>query len=1157
MLKQVLHNRVLAEAISKIGPGKTARICGVWGSSAALAAWAIHAATGRCVLVVATHLDQADEIADDIEVMTAQAAQLFPAWEVDLPAAAAGVEGGIATDDKGRANDEVGGERLRVCNYLSRARENAARDAASPPANAGKMPARRAGGTPATLPACDAGVSPARNAGILPACDIGIVVAPVMALLQAVPSPDALQAARLPLRRGQRLDVEGLTAWLVDAGFDHVEQVDQQGEFAHRGGIVDIFPPASNLAVRVEFFGDEIDSIRRFELDSQRSSDEVDSLDITGYAARSATQTHLLDYLADDAIVIMQQPAEVMELAQEIYRRTTGRADRRRQTAPEPAPFSESVPDSVPISASAASMLPPEQVFTSLGRLSLVEMHVFAPPAEDGQALNLGIRSLERLAINTHEALSELEELSNAATVWVYCENAAEEKRFRELTGQSHPQLLRNLKTGIGHINAGFHWAAEKLVIVGHHEIFHRYAKVRRIRRIRAGRPLESLLDLSDGDYVVHVAHGIAKFEGLRKMERDGKGEEYLSLRFADNALLHVPAGKINLVQKYIGTPAKKPNLSKLGGTGWLKQKQRVEAAVQDMAADMLRVQAMRRAMEGISYPAITDLQRQFVEEFLYQETEDQIRSMQQIDEDMVQPRPMDRLLCGDVGYGKTELAMRSAFKVVEGGKQVAVLVPTTVLADQHFRTFTERFADFPVRIDVLSRFRTAGQQVDVVKRLALGQIDILIGTHRILSKDVKFPDLGLVVIDEEQRFGVEHKEHLKGLRASVDVLTMTATPIPRTLHMSLLGLRDISALSTPPLDRRSIHTQVVPHNDDLLRMVIQRELNRDGQVFYVHNRVMDIESHADHLQGLVPEARIAVGHGQMPEGQLEKIMLRFVRREIDVLVCTTIIESGLDIPTANTMVIHAADRFGLAQLHQLRGRVGRYKHRAFCYLLLPEERPVTPTASKRLKAIEEFSDLGAGFQIAMRDLEIRGAGNILGREQSGHIAVVGYELYCQLLEQAVRELRGEPPPPRRDAHVELGMDAYIPLSYIPAARQRMEIYRRLVKAASLADLKQLGADLADAYGKPPSVVGTLLDLAEIRVLAGELGIDSIIRMDPDIIFSIRNIGRLKNAFDQSIGSMRLADEKTAHWRPPPAYMEPQTLVNVLLNRLRRAAKAV
>jgi len=1081
MFDRIAQNRQLVAAGKALSPGGAVQVSGVWGSAGALVAAALGRIARRPVLLLTVHLDEADDAADDIEVLTGAPATLFPAWEVDI-----GTE---------HVNDEIAGERLRICNLLA--------------GGAGS----RENGDP----------SP------------GVLVAPVMALLQPVPTAEALAAGRLSLRGGDEMPVETLFQWLVAGGFEHVEQVDQQGEFAHRGGIVDIFPMGSAQAVRVEFFGDRVESVRLFDLDTQRSTRTVDCFDLTVAAAAlqadPARSTSLLDYLPAETVVCMVEPAEVRELAGELFRRLeeTRAADSLR-------------------------LLDPEGVFAAMGRFAQGQLFTFSPRRQ-GRTFDLGVRSLQRVSLNTHEALEELGELAATAEVRVYCENPAEEARFRELLNASHPALAARARTAVGHVHAGFYWPDEKLVVVGHHEIFHRYAKVRRIRRLRTGRPIETLLDLAEGDYVVHVAHGIAKFEGLRTLEREGKKEEYLRLRFASSAVLHVPASRIHLVQKYIGAGRQRPSLSHLGGTAWNRQKDRAAEAVKDLAAELLRVQAVRRATPGVSYPSGTEMQRRFSDEFVYTETEDQLAAMGQIDADMSEPRPMDRLLCGDVGYGKTELAMRAAFKAVEGGRQVAVLVPTTVLADQHYATFTERFADYPVRVDVLSRFRKPGDQREILRKTLLGQLDVLIGTHRLLSKDVQFSDLGLVVIDEEQRFGVEHKERLKGLRATVEVLTMTATPIPRTLHMALLGLRDISSLATPPLDRRAIHTEVCHYDDRLIRQAILRELARDGQTFFVHNRVFNIESVADRVQRLVPEAKVAFAHGQMSAQQLEAAMLRFVRGQVNVLVCTTIIESGLDIPTANTMIIQDADRLGLAELHQLRGRVGRYKHRAYCYLLLPERRPVSPTAARRLKAIEEFSDLGAGFQIAMRDLEIRGAGNILGAEQSGHIAAVGYELYCRLLEEAVGQLKGTPPPARREVHVELGIEAYLPRSYIPSERQRMEIYRRLAGCAAASELKQLADDLADAYGQRPPMVETLLDLAEIRLRAGAIGVESIIRVEPDLVFTVRDFHAVEGLFKDAPGTVRLPDARTAHWRMPPAYRQMPTLVNVLLNRLRRAGK--
>jgi len=1125
MIDRILDNPELRQAAERLAPGGVVQVSGVWGSAGPLAAAAVGRISGRPVLLITAHLDDADDAADDIEVFTGSPAEQFPAWEVDV-----GTE---------HINEEVASERIRVCNTLQmefgvRSSEFSDND---------DSPAR------SRLRDGDDN-SPARSRSRLrdgdddsPACSgprlRDVVVAPIMALLQPVPTPEALAASKLPIERGSELSFEKLLDWLVAAEFEHVEQVDGQGQFAHRGGIVDVMPWGRPQAIRIEFFGDEVDSLRLFDLDTQRSTEELQAVELTSMAAAHEADprrtTSLLDYLPAETILCMVEPAEVNELAKELHRRLEADGDGGRPVR---------------------RLFPPEKVFRRMRSFAQLQMFTFTPKSAAGK-IDLGLRSLERISLNTREALEELSQLSETADVWVYCETSAEEERFRELLRTSHRALAEDLHTGIGHVHTGFHWPGERLVVVGHHEIFHRYSKVRRIRRVRAGRPIENLLDLTEGDYVVHVGHGIARFEGLRTLEKDGRKEEYLRLRFGGNAVLNVPAGRINLVQKYIGAGRKRPSLSKLGGAAWSRQKQRAAESVKDMAAELLRVQAMRRASPGVSFPAGTVMQRQFAAEFIYTETEDQLAAIAEIDSDMAEPRPMDRLLCGDVGFGKTEVAMRAAFKAVEAGRQAAVLVPTTVLADQHYRTFRERFADYPVNVEVLSRFRKPREVADVLRRLSLGQVDVLIGTHRILSKDVRFGELGLVIIDEEQRFGVEHKERLKGMRAMVEVLTMTATPIPRTLHMALLGLRDISALSTPPLDRRAIHTEVCQYDDRLIRQAILRELARDGQAFFLNNRVHNIQSVADHVQGLVPEARVAFAHGQMTGEELESVMLRFVRREIDVLVCTTIIESGLDIPTANTMIIQDCDRFGLAELHQLRGRVGRYKHRAYCYLLLPQTRPVSLEASKRLKAIEEFSDLGAGFQIAMRDLEIRGAGNILGAEQSGHIAVVGYELYCQLLEEAVGELKGEAPPPKMDVHVELGIDAYIPRSYVPSERQRMEVYRRMAACRTAEQIDQLARDLVDAYGRRPPVVETLLDVTEARVRAAALGIDSIIRMDPDLIFTFRDFSAAKGLFDDAPGSVRLPDDHTVHWRPPPTYRRMPTLLNVLVNRLRRTAGSV
>jgi transcription-repair coupling factor (superfamily II helicase) len=693
---------------------------------------------------------------------------------------------------------------------------------------------------------------------------------------------------------------------------------------------------------------------------------------------------------------------------------------------------------------------------------------------------------------------------------------------------------------------------------LGHHELFHRYEQRRRVKKVIASRPVDSFLDLQSGDYVVHVAHGIARFMGMHTMTKDGKSEEYLTLRFADNATLHVPASRINLIQKYVGGFHGHPQLSRLGSGAWEKQKAKVAEAVMDMAAELIDIQAARAAEPGLAYPPDTEWQKEFEAEFPYEPTQDQVTGAEDIKQDMQKPRPMDRLLCGDVGYGKTELAMRAAFKAVEFGKQVAVLVPTTVLAEQHYRSFKERMVNYPFAIESISRFKTAGQQKDTVRRLAKGEIDILIGTHRLVSKDVKFNDLGLVVIDEEQRFGVTHKERLKQMRKTVDVLTMSATPIPRTLHMSMLGLRDISSLTTAPQDRRSVVTEVMGFDRQRVKLAILRELQREGQVYFVHNRVHNITEIADEVQQLVPDARVIIGHGQMHDGELEEVMVKFIRHEADVLVCTTIIESGLDIPNANTILINNADRFGLSELHQLRGRVGRYKHRAYCYLLLPADRPVTPVASKRLKAIEEYSHLGAGFKIAMRDLELRGAGNILGPEQSGHIATVGYEMYCQLLEEATTQLKNQGARPTRpEAHVELGISAFLPKTYIPDDRQRMDLYRRLTRCDSLPMLAELEKDMEDAFGEPPHQAIVFFALTELRLLCSLFGVSSIIKKDPDVVLTVDQAALVQVALMGAPGTVRVIDPKTVYLRMPATFMESETCLMTLRNLMRLAHERI
>jgi len=1109
---------------------------GLWGSAAPIAAAVIAKHARRPLLYITAHLEPADNARDDMETILGRSVDVLPAWET-LPG-----EGGGA--------GEIGAERARLCGTLRHGQ-------------AGHR-------------------GQSKDSSTAPGDPPLIIVAPIQAIIQPVPTPAALDANSLSLAAGDVRDPEEIAAWLTDRGFERLDQVEQPGDFALRGGILDIFATADVDPVRLEFFGDTIESIRRFEVGTQRSMRELSATRVTRppdpSKAVAPETTTFLGYLPKETIVVIHEPVDVAEVARVVLDRL----------------------------GNPVGHFSFESILKRLTSFSQLHLSRFpCASAADADTVSVHCAALPPFDAKSSDAVRQLLQLARRQEAVVYCDNQGEAERLGELisqieaedgnaaagrnkqedrnkatsgrphrleTGATAPRNTgatspRNtgatsprIETRIGLIHEGFAWRAGPdgdgagLTVIPHHELFRRYSLRRRIRKVPASRPIESFLDLDNGDYVVHVVHGIAKYVGMKTMRKghSHKSEEFLTLRFADAQTLHVPVSQIDLVQKYVGARAMRPPLSKLGGTRWSSTKAKVEQAVSDLAADLLRIQAARDAQPGVAFPQDTHWQTEFESAFPYSETPDQTTAIRDIKADQTRARPMDRLLCGDVGYGKTELAIRAAFKVAEFGRQVAVLVPTTVLAEQHYQTFTQRLADYPFLIACLSRFRTAGQQREIIRATKKGQIDILIGTHRLLSGDVGFADLGLVVVDEEQRFGVEHKERLKRLRSTVDVLTLTATPIPRTLHMAMVGLRDISSLATPPMDRRSISTRVCAGEDELVRDAIVRELNRDGQVFFVHNRVGSIKGVAARIAALVPDARIVIGHGQMSGDDLEDVMLRFVRHDADILVCTTIIEAGLDIPNVNTIFIDRADRFGLADMHQLRGRVGRYKHRAYCYLLLSPNRPLTGTAAKRLKAIEEFSELGSGFRIAMRDLEIRGAGNILGPQQSGHIAAVGYELYCQLLERNVKRMRGEPYHDRPAVHLELDVEAYIPKAYIASDRQRMECYRRVAACRNPADVDRLAADLTDAFGRYPQTVEMLLSLAEIRVRAAGVGVRTIIKREPDVIFHFDgDVRKIEPFFAAATGEISLPDARTLYWRPPDEYFHGRTLLTVLRNLFR------
>lgn len=936
-----------------------------------------------------------------------------------------------------------------------------------------------------------------------------LVLATMAALLQPVPTPDRLAKASRTLEVGKPIDLPGLTRWLTRNGWRPCDAVELPGEFSTRGGILDLFPLDARDPLRIELFGDDVESIREFSVESQRSLRVIDRADITlldgedGNKDRldDASAAHIADIVPKGAWFALLEPTEL---------KSEGKQYLARLETPAGL-FS--------VEASWTRLIAhPTVVITAL------------PFASLETSCRLQVESVERFSGDVNKVREELDRTVVDEDVLLFCHNQAEIERLREVLRSSQIAKEGRLTLLEGRLARGFRWLTAHLLLLSDHELFNR-AEVSRLgpRRRHQSRAIDSFLDLADGDYVVHLGHGIGIYRGMRMLDKNDQLEEHLTIEFADQVLVYVPASKIDLVQKYVGGSQTTPRLSKVGGVSWEKRKRAAQLAVRDLASELLEIQAARQARPGSAFPPDSEWQREFEAAFPWEETPDQLTSMVEIRHDMEQPRPMDRLLCGDVGYGKTELAMRAAFKAVDFGKQVALLVPTTILAQQHVRTFRARMAEFPFVIEVISRFESKGQQRAILKKAKEGAVDILIGTHRLLSADVAFQDLGLVVIDEEQRFGVEHKERLKRLREQVDVLTMSATPIPRTLHSALLGIRDISNLETPPPNRLSVETRIHRWDPTLLRHAILRELNRDGQIYFVHNRVSDIQLVAQRLLQVVPEVRIAIIHGQMSEDKIEEGMLAFLQRRADLLLATTIIESGLDIPNANTIFINEGDHHGLADMHQLRGRVGRGSNRAYCYVLVEEHKTLRPEAQRRLKAIEEYSQLGSGFQIALRDLEIRGAGNILGAEQSGHIAAVGYELYCQLLDTASRQLKKLPIRTHDDVTIELPWQAYFPANYLPAERQRIDVYRRLARSERLDDLDEFRRELVDRFGPLPQQAEHFLDLAELRLLAQIWQIESVRPNDDGfLVIHYRQRRRLETLEKLRNGSIKIVDPKSA-----------------------------
>jgi len=970
-----------------------------------------------------------------------------------------------------------------------------------------------------------------------------VVVAPAAALLYRTVLPPCFEKGILKLHRGADLDPQQIERILLDGGYRYEDPVVAPGDFARRGGILDVHPPGVAEPFRLELVGDELEEIRTFDPETQRTTGSLQEarlipvrewvlnreqreellakmrdVQVSGKVIAEIERGHfppglsfalpwlrdyqasLLDYLDDDHLLLVEERADVFRHLTSEWERVLGsyndteQVEREDTLRPQPAEL----------------LLAPEDLAERLSERAVhfqeMDVQEAAPMDEEKQIgrLHLASQLLPVFGGRIRDFIDEIRrQKSELRQIHVFVGNRGLAERLIEILQES--ELTAGLVEDadvepaavalhLGNLSHGFVLPEVGQAIFSGHDVFTEPTRPEKRRAHKLGHFLSDFRDLKLGDYVVHTEHGIGVFTGLQQVPTNGSSGEFVVLEYLGGDKLYVPVEKLDLLEKHSSAEGSKPRLDKLGGTGWERVKGRVRKSMRNMTRELLQLYAARKAVPGHSFAADTHWQAEFEDLFEHEETPDQAQVIEEVKRDLEAPFPMDRLLCGDVGYGKTEVAMRAAFKSIMDNKQVAILVPTTVLAFQHYGTLKARFAPFPVRVEMLSRFKSPKEQKAVVRGLSEGTIDIVVGTHRLLSKDVSFRDLGLMVVDEEQRFGVSHKERLKKIRHRVDCLTMTATPIPRTLNMSLSGIRDLSVIETPPKDRLSIQTYITRLDRKILAEAIRYELGRNGQVYFVHNRVGSIYSMASFLGKLVPEARIVVAHGQMKESELEQAMLRFIRQEFDVLVSTTIIENGLDIPLVNTLIVHRADRFGLAQLYQLRGRVGRSNRRAYAYLLVPDERLLTPIARRRLAAIREFSDLGAGFRIAALDLELRGAGNLLGGEQHGHIEAVGFDMYCKLLDETIRELSGEEEGEPIRATLSLKIDLRIPESFIPDENQRMSVYKRASSSRDEAAIEKLAAEVQDRYGLPPESVRQLLEYARLRLSAEKLGIVSIER---------------------------------------------------------------
>ena len=935
------------------------------------------------------------------------------------------------------------------------------------------------------------------------------VITTMDAFLDGIISPDEIQKNRIHITGEDTVDLTKLEQDLTALGYERESQIEAPGQFAVRGGIIDVFPLAEEMPVRIELWGYEIDSIRMFDAKSQRSIENISEITIYPASENCFGNNGLVSFLKyfpeNETLLFYDEPHRLQETAETVEAEYTESLKNRAD-----AGMKEEGEEELRV-FQTKDIISEMNRYSGIGLTTLESKcglfkvrSVYTVQAKGVNPYNnsfeLLTRDLKRLKRNGYRVVL----LSGSRT---RAKRLAEDLRDYDLSSFYSEDMQREVKPGeimaaYGYASEGYEYPMLKFVVISESDIFGRKKKKKK-RKKYEGQRIQDFAELKPGDYVVHENHGIGVYKGIEKIEVEKIVKDYMKIVYAEGGVLYIPVAQMDLIQKYAGADAKKPRLNKLGTIQWGKTKSQVKKAVQIVAKDLVELYAVRQQSEGFVYGPDTVWQKEFEEMFPFEETDDQLQAIEDTKHDMESKKIMDRLICGDVGYGKTEIAIRAAFKAVQEGKQVVCLVPTTILAQQHYNTFVQRLKEFPVRIDLLCRFRSAAEQKKTIEDTKKGFVDILVGTHRVLSKDVVFKDLGLLIIDEEQRFGVTHKEKIKKLKENIDVLTLTATPIPRTLHMSLIGIRDMSVLEEAPNERMPIQTYVMEYNDEMVREAITRELARDGQVYYVYNRVNDIADVAGRIQSLVPDANVAFAHGQMKERELEDIMYDFINGDIDVLVSTTIIETGLDIPNANTMIIQDADRFGLSQLYQLRGRVGRSNRMAYAFLLYQRDKLLKEVAEKRLSAIREFTDLGSGIKIAMRDLEIRGAGNLLGEAQSGHMEAVGYDLYCKMLNEAVRQLKGGPEAETFTTLIDLNVDAYIPEYYIKNEYQKLDIYKRIAAIESEEELEDMTEELIDRFGDIPKKVQQLLVIASLKSLAHSVYVTAIEQKGEEIRFTM------------------------------------------------------